>query len=281
MTVEKTNNYCTDQNLIVRYPNGAGGKFLITCLFLFDHVAHWCDEVQLGRSDHLSWFYGTWPKKISEWSIVEPNQPWNTNFYSRRYDRNNDLTELSYNQLCEQESSDYFKFCWNQGLLITDHWHKRIMPKFFQQAQIIEITLNNTSLEWYKSMCRQKLWFWNADSRTVISALDHPDYAHNQYSKNMRLFYKNDYLITGYNTYDDFFNQYLVHQPYIKPFINVEKSSDAVASIDFFDLLNFEKLNAVMETLEHHWNQRIDRDCLKKMHDFWKECSNTDNKNSV
>ena len=54
MTDEKINNYCTNQNITARYPNGSAGKFIITCLFLFDHVAHNRSKVSFSAKTYLS-----------------------------------------------------------------------------------------------------------------------------------------------------------------------------------------------------------------------------------
>lgn len=273
MIAEKINNYCTDQNLIVRYPNGAGGKFFITCMFLFDQVAHWSNDVYNQRISHLEWFNNTWPKNINEWSIIEPNQPWGLNFYSRRYDRNNNLSPSKYNRLCHSKGSEYFHKCWNQGLIITDHWHKRHPASFHQLANVVEITLDNSSLDWYKNMCMHKLWLWNSQDNTVISTLDHPDYAHTSSSREMRKKFKNEYVLRGYQDYDDFFYNYLVNQPYIKPFINVESNPNAILNIDFTELLNIDTLVAGIEKLEKHFNQSVNLDVLKQMHTTWSNFS--------
>ena len=57
-------NYCTDQWLIVKYPCGSGGKFVINCLFLFDNIAHW-HGIQ-GQENVIEYFRQT---------ILNTNQP--------------------------------------------------------------------------------------------------------------------------------------------------------------------------------------------------------------
>ena len=274
MTDEKTSNYCTDENLIVRYPNGAGGKFLITCLFLFKHVAHWDRDVQNGKVDHWDWFQSTWTRDISRWTVVEPNHPWNTNFFSRRLSRNNDLTSDNYNQLVKEHASTYFFESWRQGRKIVDHFHKKIRTDFQQQSEVIEINLvNQHSIDLYKEMVKQKLWLWNDQTKIATSTLDHPDFAHDATSRQHRLQFNNQYLISGYNSYDELFDNYLANQEFIKPFIHATADTSSILSIDFADLYKFETLVAGLEQLERHYNQPIDKDTLKKMHVLWKDLS--------
>lgn len=274
MTLEKTSNYCTDQNLIVRYPNGAGGKFLITCLFLFKHIAHWDKDVQHGKVNHWDWFQSTWPQDISQWTVVEPNHPWNTNFFSRRLSRNNDLTSTQYNNLIDENASDYFFESWHQGRKIVDHFHKKIRTDFQHDSEIIDINLvNQHSIELYKEMIKQKLWLWDDASKVATSTLDHPDFAHDATSRQHRLQFNNQYLITGYNSYDEFFDNYLAKQEFIKPFMLTSTDTASILSINFADLYEFDRLVAGLEQLEQHYNQPIDKDILKKMHVLWKDFS--------
>lgn len=274
MIAEKTNNYCTDQNLVVRYPNGAGGKFLITCLFLFQHVAHWNSDVQHGKISHWDWFQGTWPRDISQWTVVEPNHPWNTNFYSRRLSRNNDLTKHQYNALVDENASDYFFESWHQGYKIVDHFHKKTRTDFQQNSEVIEINLvNQHSVQLYKEMIKQKLWLWDNDTKVAISTLDHPDFAHDSTSLQHRIQFNNQYLITGYHSYDDLFDNYLAKQEFIKPFVYASADPSSILSLDFADLYSFETLIAGLEKLEQYYNQHINRDLLKKMHVLWKDFS--------
>jgi hypothetical protein len=274
MTAEKINNYCTDQNLIVRYPNGAGGKFLITCLFLFKHVAHWDQDVQHGKVTHWDWFRGTWPQDISQWTVVEPNHPWNTNFFSRRLSRNNELTSNQYNSLVGETASDYFFESWQQGHKIVDHFHKKIRTDFQHDSEIIDINLvNQHSIDLYKEMIKQKLWLWNDQTKIATSTLDHPDFAHDTTSHQHRLQFNNQYLITGYNSYDELFDNYLAKQEFIKPFMYASADASSILSIDFADLYRFETLVAGLEQLEQHYNQTIDKDLLRRMHVLWKDFS--------
>jgi len=274
MTNERINNYCTEQNIVVRYPNGAGGKFFITCLFLFDHVAHWDKSVQDGKRSHMDWFKSAWPNDISQWSIHEPNIPWDTMFFSRRFPRNNNITCDEFNQLVTDHASDYFFECWNNGLKITDHFHKKTRTQFHELADLIEITLpNNHSVELYKEMVKQKLWLWDEETKTVISTLDHPDYCHDNTNLKHKLEWKNKDTFTNYNTFDDFFYDVLIRYNTIGPFVKTDPDPSAIVSFDFAYLYQFESLLSVIEKLETYYNQKVDYDKLRQMHTIWREKS--------
>lgn len=269
MINENINDYCTNQNLIVRYPNGAAGKFLITCLFLIDRVAHWEPQVQTKSQDHWQWFDQSWQQEIHKWIISEPNQPWEINFYSRRLDRNNQLTASEYNQLVKDNASDYFFQCWKQGLYIVDHWHKRSRPSWQLNANIIEITINKESLDAYRQLIARKLWLWDSDRSVVVSTLDHPDYSHCDFNRLQRLSYHNVYEFTGYNNYDEFFNGYLMNQTFVKSFYQVGHDDSCLASFDLLELFEYSKLKEKLTNIADQLNSHIDLTLLNKMHQLW------------
>ena len=265
-------SYCTDQNLIVRYACGAGGKFLISTLFMFDNVAHWNAQVQHRTQPSFDWVNRVWSKQVKDWSKFEPQQPWNLNFFSRRFDRNNQLTIEQYNKLVHEHASEYFFQCWDQGLLIVDHYHKRQRLAFQTNSKIIDISLSSQSLDVYKTLVRHKLWLWQDSSKTIISTLDHPDYSHNDTSRMHREQFKNDYIISGYNSYDDFFENWLLQQNFVKPFVN-QAENDADITFDLLDLVELDRYIASIEKLEKYFNQTINHDTCVSMHCMWTERS--------
>lgn len=274
MTVEKIPNYCTDQNIIVRYPNGAGGKFLTTCLFLFDKVAHWSQEVQDNKISHWQWFSNTWPSNISQWSIVEPNHPWDTNFFSRRFERGNDIGCDQYNQLVQQQASDYFFRCWNQGLKIVDHFHKKRKPEFQKKSLVVEIYLpTSQDIDLYKQLIKSKLWLWDENSKTAISTLDHPDFSHNQSTRLHRLQYQNETVISGYQSFDQLFEQRLSKEGFVAPFLGADPDPSALVSISLSELVDYEQLVPYLQKLEGYFQQQLDYKLVYDMHCLWRRYS--------
>jgi hypothetical protein len=268
-------NYNTSQFLQVRYPNGAGGKFLITSLFQFDQVAHWCPDVQNKTQTRDEWFFNhAWPNDIRQWASEEPNHPWGIGFYSRRMMRNNDLPVDEFNLRTKLEGSEYFHQCWDQGLLIADHWHKRFVPAFFSNAKWIEILLDKPSLEPYKHCVKSKLYLHNPENNAIISTLDHPVYAWDKRTQNNALKFNNQYEFDEFKDYDDFFYNYFLKQHWVAPFLNVEPDQNCILSITFADLVKVDSYIAGMEKLSNYFGQPVNKDLLRKMHNFWIDKSN-------
>lgn len=262
-------NYATDRFLLLQYPNGAGGKFLLSCLFLFDEIAHWEIDVEQGKKTHLDWCYRTWPKKISQWLIAEPNQPWQLDFYSRRWFRGNNLSKDSFNLAVAQHASSYFHDCWQQGKIITDHWHKRSLPEFFLDARRIEILLASDDLEIYKFCTKNKLFFWNQSKQAVYCAPDAPEYAYNSRTLKHVQHFKNPVWIGGYRDYDSFFYEYLLQQHFVKPFVQAVPDPDCISSLTFMDLIQRDRFVTVIGKLEEYFGQKIDLDMVLQTHALW------------
>ena len=255
--------------MLVRYPTGAGGKFLISSLFLFDHIAHWKPEVQDGALPYMTWFEHAWPDQVTEWLKVEPNQPWHLDFYSRRFNRNNDLDKSSFNCMVRDQASEYFHRCWQHGFTIVDHWHKRSVPQFFSNATVIEITLDSNSLDAYKHCVKNKVFIWDNDRRVVISTMDHPDWAWNTKTRQNIDHFKNPAELAEFDDYDDFFYGYLLDKPWVKPFYQSVPDPRCLFSWNFNTLVDRDGYLSIMDTLSGHWNQSLDTDQLCRMHDIW------------
>lgn len=270
-------DYCTDQFLLTRYPNGAGGKFILTSLCQFDAVAHWDAEVDQKQREYLDWFSSIWPDQLNQWVTFEPNQPWELNFYSRRWFRNNNLTCKEFNQHVDRDANSYFHQQWQQKHIITDHWHKTTVPDFFQKARWIELLLPCQDLETYKKLVRNKLYLWQEDSQTVISTMDHPDYAWDEKTRKNSIAYQNQYELTDHDTYDDFFYNWLLEQHWVKPFVNQKPDPQAIASIELGQLIDVDGYIALMKQLSDYFGESgLNTDQLKHMHTIWKEKSQID-----
>ena len=125
-----TTTYNTPQQTVVNYAIGSGGNFLVSCLFLFDQVAHWSKAVQYKRLSYQEWADQTWNKKIDQWVFNEPWMPWNITCYSRRLERGATLSQAEYDLCVAETASPYFHECWNNELIIVERWNKGISPLF-------------------------------------------------------------------------------------------------------------------------------------------------------
>jgi len=266
-------NFCTDQHFVVSYPHGAAGKFFLTTLTLFDALAYWDQDVQHNRKDYMSWFESCWPVVTQTWVKYEPNQPWGLNFYSRTYNRNNDLSCEQYNAEVIVNASNYFFECWNQGLGIIDHFHKRSVPAFYNQARRIEILVTDECMPAYKKMVSEKVWAWDETSKSGISLLDLPELSHNDINKQHRLKFNNPTRVYGYNSFDELFENHIRKLPSIQPFINAAIDPTALFSFVLSDVTKQDRYIAALEKFEHYFGQKLNRDQLVTMHTLWSQRS--------
>jgi hypothetical protein len=145
--------------LVIRYPHGAAGKFLVSCLMAHPSIAHFDHDVQNNKNfaNHYTWFTSKFQSKLHKWIEVEPkpNDAWNLHFVSNTYDRGNDLRHQQFLELCRQHATDYFWQCVDQDLYIPVVWHKIFVPEYYRHHAIVSIVLDQESQKWY----HRALWY--------------------------------------------------------------------------------------------------------------------------
>jgi len=238
-------------------------------------VAHWDPKVSNGEISYDEWFKNSWPADSKFWVKHEPTPIWN-NFYSHQWARNENLSIDEFNLFAETQSHPYFHNCWNQGKIIVDHWHKSFKSPYFTNAYWIEILLDKEDILVYQKMVMKKLFVWDDKTKTALSTLQHPDYAPNEEIKKLVLECNHSHTISGYSSKKDFFYKWFLQQPTVKSFINVPKDTSSWLSLKFGDLISKKRLFAVIEKLEDHFGQQLQRDKINKYHDFWLERSGID-----
>jgi hypothetical protein len=263
MTLEKTNEstYCTDQWLVVKFPAGAGGKFLLNCLFLFDKVPHW--HGTFDQQQTVEYFRHTILDKEKSWLKKELNQKWNLNFFSRTYLRDNNLTCQQFDQLVAQNASEYFRQCWDQCLMIGDHWAKPQLPEFWQQALAVTIKIDDWEL--YKSLIYKKLYRIEKDH--IISLLDCPSELATESNFSHAKHFDNQYKFDRIDI-DEFFELEIKKQPWLSPWLAHDYSLEKNI-IDLSELINKEKFLQKFTTFENIFKQQIPKKYLIEMHDIW------------
>lgn len=265
--------YNTNQFVHVNYAPGAGGNFLITCLFLFDHVAHWSQEVQQGQIKHETWLDESWSSDGQQWVFKEPWMPWNISCYSRRMERGSNLTQSEYDRFVKDSASDYFHECWNKNLIIVDRYNKGLALPFINQGLWIDIVVDQASLKVYKFLVGKKLYIWDPARRVITSQLDRPDWIVSKYQNNptdlsKRINYNNQYEFTEYHSFDDFFEQFLVKQNFVESYLTEEKINNGLC-LKLSEMVDFDKFSQAFRVVENHFNQTINRDLLKRYHALW------------
>lgn len=253
---------------MVNYATGAGGKFFISMLLLFDQMAHWDPQVAQGRMTYDQWFNQAWAQERKFWVKTEPNCVWNS-FYSRQWPRNEHLTPEQFNQLVQSQSDPYFHECWDQGLIIIEHWHKAFRPAFFANARWMEILVTPEDMPVYQHLVMSKLYIWDQQSKTVLSTLEHPDWANSPETRNRILQYNNQYTISGYDSSDDFFQRWFLTQSTISCFVDAAPDPSCVLSLTLGDLVDKQRFFDLMSRLENLFGQKHDRQMINRYHDVW------------
>jgi hypothetical protein len=253
-------NYCTNQWTIVKFPCGAGGKFLSNCLFLFDKVAHWhgIDNQQAT----VAYFKQT---ILSEgpWLKRELNHRWGISFFSRSYERNNLASADEFNDHVELHSSEYFKQCWDKGLDIVDHWAKPYNPIFWESAKKINITIDDYDL--YKKLAINKLYRIQDDK--IISLLDTPSEVGTAENLKYTQQFNNQYEF-AFTSVDDFFADHVEKLPWLSPWLS-EPVPDNELIITNSELIDYSKFSQKFEAIEDLYQEQIPRIYLKELHSTW------------
>lgn len=270
--------YNTSQFIQVNYAVGSGGNFLITCLFLFDSVAHWNQSVQHNRFDHQVWLNDSWSQDHRQWVFREPWMPWNITCYSRRLDRGSDLTQEEYDRFVSLHGSEYFHECWHNNLCIVDRYNKGKSPGFLDQNTWIDIIIDRDGIDIYKSLISKKLWLWDEDQKIITSQLDNPQWIAAKYQDDLdqlknRMQFNNPYQISGFTSFDDFFENYLSPQTWLSVYVTDQAINHSELIMPISSLVNFDLFSDRFTQIENHFNQRINRDQLKCYHDLWRSRS--------
>jgi hypothetical protein len=256
-------NYCTDQWVIVKFPCGSGGKFLSNCLFLFDRVAHWHQQqntVNYFKQTMLNTQQPSWLKR-------ELNHQWNLNFFSRSYQRNNDLSCKEFNQLVDEQASEYFRHCWSQGLDIVDHWAKPQLPAFWQSAKTVTIDIDDMAS--YEQLVMSKLYAVEGDS--IVSLLDTPASVSTPDNVKYAKQYKNRWQFPLMDLHE-FFETEVKLQPWLAPWLNYSIPQEEFV-IKLSELLDQTKFINKFEYFEDLYKQRIPREQLIEMHNIWSQAN--------
>lgn len=256
-------SYNTDQWMILNYPLGAGGKFLSSCFFQFERVAHWAGTA-LTPKETLDWYQQTLPVEHRDpWSPKEIDTPWIIPA-SRAWPRGENLTEQEFNVQLDAQDNDYLNQCWNDRKYLIDFWHKSKRPAWWSNAQWITIYIDNIDL--YKKLVCTKLFEYQPNNKTVISHDQRPDVGRsvNQERKTQ---YQNQWTWHNVSSVDEFFESQVKEMPWYQNW-NFDQlpSGTYIALTELFDV---DKLYNFLLQFEDQMNQHINRDYLQQLHAIW------------
>ena len=183
---------------MVRFAAGTGGRFISTLLQLSPDVAHWdptLDDNMVGYRKYLDYSF---PPVPDEHLRVEPDLPYNTDFYSGTYDRGTDIT---FDQYCDNQSDYFFKNI-NSKKYVNLILHKSTIPKFMHGSSVVNIVIDTPdALEFAQKM----LWLkhYKVVGENKINQLPHdPTTCNKKRSDIVRKFYKGSSVTSVTNVKD-------------------------------------------------------------------------------
>lgn len=147
----------TPNFLLVRYNEGAAGKFLLSLLMGSSSVAHFNKAVEQQKThDQLVSYVQQSFGSFDNWLLAEPNPvtAWNIHWISNKLDRGSDQPLEEFNAQLLAEASDYF---WqsvsnhNRILLISN---KTSVPVAYQDLSPVVIINDQPALKFL----RKSLW---------------------------------------------------------------------------------------------------------------------------
>lgn len=255
--------YNTDQWLIFKYPIGAGGKFLASCFFQFDKIAHWAQS-PLTSTQTIDWYTKSLPASIHDpWPQKEIDTPWVLPF-SRAWPRGENLTEQEFNSYLDLSQNDYLKKSWADGKVIADFWHKDITPNWWTCANWITIAVDDMVL--YKKLIFSKPFEYNAQEKTIVFQDQRPDLGRQQ-NKAQKTQFKNQWLWENISDPEQFYQEYIIHLPWYQTWNFTQvPTTNYITLTELFDV---DKLITFMLQYQDMFNQHIDQNFIRAMHNTW------------
>lgn len=132
--------------IIVRFAGGSGGRFISTLLQLSNDVAHWNqqfeDKSKLYQDEYTTYISRSFPQDSKKHLSVEPDLPYNSDFYSGTYERGEDITFDQYCEYQNQADCEYFFNNIEQQKYVNLILHKSKIPLFMQGSHVINIIID-------------------------------------------------------------------------------------------------------------------------------------------
>lgn len=144
---------------LVRYAQGAGGKFLMSLLMGSPDVAHYDSAVEQNKNKTALMKYITKSfNSLDSWLANEPNPVpvWNLHWISAKMPRGEDQTYSEWLVQAQEEATDYFWQCVNENKMILLQLNKPTIPLAYQDFKSFAIVSDPAGLKfnrkavWYK-----------------------------------------------------------------------------------------------------------------------------------
>jgi hypothetical protein len=245
--------------LILQYRPGAGGKFLASCLMTLECVAHWDIRVEHGKMSYQDWVDTQWNyPDTTKWLAFEPLYSWDTIFFSRTFPRGSEINKEQYNDLMNQQSSDYFKQVWASNKLVLDFLVKETAPWWWADAKRFKLNaLPNCPI--HKKFLIDKLYPYDHTTGIGTSMMDKP-MDENKY-QNARV-YNNQFEFGPFLSEDEWYN-YIWKTDFRLNF-NID-SPDILLN----DLLSWQNLSKFITQAAKDLNTNVNYQDLRYVFDYW------------
>jgi hypothetical protein len=263
--------------LIVRYANGAAGKFLTTLLMSSESVAHFDPEVEQNKTAEacLTYAQGHFVPNTKEWLKYEPkhNEAWNLHHISSNYLRGEELSNTEFLQVTKQNATEYFWKCVDQQKLISVAWHKLSVPEFFKSAKFITIILDDASIKWY----HRARWYKEYGIKDGLIHIKQHDPSYN--NSNLKVYYDryhNPYQVDQHPY--SFIKENIINSETKKLFKNQQLFADQPVSQEFINLSSILDLDQCIESVNRICKNfglgPIHTDIIVNNHRHWISCHN-------
>jgi len=259
--------------IVVKYPPGGAGKFLISIIMSSRDVAHYDPDVENDKTPEncIAYIRNSFTPMIKNWMLNEPNDKftWNTTFYSNKYARGNDLTLDEFVERAKTTCTEHFHNCVSKNKFIPLVWHKVNTAPFFADSKVLFIRVDNSAEKWHHRALWNKLY--GTKNGKIHLKINDPEY--NLPMKEIMSKFKNP--IYSEDTFYTFAKKNIINNEFAIPF---SKDKEIVPQpnqkiIKLSDILNsslFHSLAAdIFKFLEI---EPADEKVLKFAHAHWCSC---------
>jgi hypothetical protein len=224
-----------------------------------ERVSHWDHRVENGDMSYQEWVNTQWNHPDpSKWLAFEPLYSWDTVFFSRTWPRGSDIDKDLYNNLMQQQSSDYFKQAWSSDKLILDLLIKETAPWWWASAKRFKLdALPNCPM--HKKFLLDKLYPYNHTTGIGTSILDKP-LDENKY-QNARV-YGNQYEFGPFSSEDEWYEH--IWKSDFRLNFKID-SPDILLN----DLLSWESLSKFIAQMAKDLSTTVNYKDLRYVFDYW------------
>jgi hypothetical protein len=259
-------NYDTDNWILIKYPPGAGGKFIASCLMLFDNVAKWSKNTTT-QKETVTWYKNSLPVADEIWFQKEVDTPWVLPA-SRLWPRGADLTNSEFWKKFNDNIDPWIQQCFNDNKFIVDFWHKQQRPPWWSHATWVNIVVDDVQL--YKDLLFSKVFHYDKQTKRLTWLSQAPGLG-----RPTTLIYKsvfqNQWHWSDVESRDQCYNDIIIKIPGFNWNFSLIDSENCIALSDMFDV---DKLETFLLKFENILKSELDTDQFRELHQSWVNATN-------